>query len=107
MAFGMGMMAKMPEHTSWAGALWDGTAQAAKSVASLGKMAIMGEADFKDPSGKTHTVPVDRGFALKSMGTAITGAYSAHTMSLREPEKFKQWNDAVTKFQAAQPQRQN
>ena len=37
--------------------------------------------------------------ALQGMKYAVTGAFQRHTLALRDPEAFKRWNEAMTKFQ--------
>lgn len=94
MAGGMG---KLPEHDNWAGAIWGGTKQAAKSAYGLGKQVVTGEVDFGDKS-----VKIDRGMSLKMLPGAVSGAFKAHTFSLREPEKFAELQSKIKTFQQGQ-----
>lgn len=73
---------KLPQHSSWVGALAGGVADAFKGAAMLAKSDL--------PAGT----------ALKMLPGAVTSAFSANTMSLREPEQFQRWNCAVDKFQS-------
>jgi hypothetical protein len=102
MGFGMG--AALPQHDSWAGAIWGGTKQAAKNVWNTGAVIAKGEVDIPDGKGGTKAMDIDRGFLLKNLPGAVSGAFRAHTFSLREPEKFQQLQDQVAKFQGGRGQ---
>jgi hypothetical protein len=91
---GGGMM-KMPEHEGWAGALWGGTKQAASNAYTLGKQVVTGEVEIGDKS-----IKIDRGMSLKMLPGAVSGAFKAHTFSLREPEKFAELQSKIKTFQA-------
>ena len=91
--------APTPQHDSWAGALWGGTKDAANAVGRGAKEIVTGHADFPKMDGPgTESVKIDRGTSLRVMGAQISGAYDRHTFCLREPEKFKQMQEAVEKF---------
>lgn len=92
-----GMMGgmNMPEHKSWAGAVWGGTKQAAENVYSLGKQAVTGESHCGP-----HTFKADRGMSLKMIPGAVSGAFKAHTFSVRQPEQFAEMQKQIKAFQA-------
>ncbi|MBT9584416.1 hypothetical protein IV102_13825 [bacterium] len=84
----------MPKHEGWAGALWGGTKQAASNAYTLGKQVVTGEAEFGDKSFK-----IDRGMSLKMLPGAVSGAFKAHTFSLRDPAKFAEMQSQIKTFQ--------
>lgn len=89
---------KLPEHTTWVGALWGGTSQAAQSAWTWGKLAVTGHMKSLGLDGTVHSVAVSRDLGLDNLPSAISNAYKVHTLSLRDPQKFQQWNAAVDNF---------
>lgn len=60
--------------------------------------------DFADGKGGSKAVDFPRTLMLKNLGSSIAGAYKSHSFSLREPEKFKAFQEAAAKFQQGAPQ---
>ena len=46
--------------------------------------------------------PVTTGQALSNTAQGVKFAYERHTFSVREPEKFKAWEDQIQAFQNSQ-----
>ena len=96
----IGIGFQLPQHDNWAGALWGGTKAAANAAYHTAENVVAGgfEVPAQDGHGTKH-VSIDRGFLLKSLPGQIANAYSAHTFSVREPEKFKKFQESVHQFQ--------
>jgi hypothetical protein len=86
------------KHDSWAGAIWGGTKAAASNFAPGTKTLVTGQAEFKGADGKSQQVPVKRLDSLKWMASGVDGAFRSHTFSMRDPEGFKNMQNAVAKF---------
>lgn len=96
-AIGMG---QLPKHDNWADAIWSGTKAAAEAVCDTGEKLVSGGFDVARPDGKgKERVKIDRSFFLKALPGRIANAYNLHTYSVREPEKFKQFQESARQFQ--------
>ncbi len=91
----MMMGAGLPQHDSWAGAIWGGTKAAAERVYDASKLLVKGEIEL--PNGQTHEI--ERGRILKGLPGMISDAFKVHTFSVRQPEALKKLQAHISQFQ--------